>query len=182
MSCRLRRRWAIPRTWRESRYPWLATRVSPLRSLERASHYLPDVTKDERYVQGIPGARSEVAIPLAVKNRVLGVLNLESEKANAFTEQDIQLLGALAYHASVAIQTSRLFQKISEKASELSAVIEIAKAVTSSVHMEVLKPTILEELKNAIPYDLAGLYLYDPQEGRLVLAVQEGLSVEEEVE
>ncbi len=141
--------------------------------------YVPDVTKDERYVQGIPGARSEVAIPLAVKNRVLGVLNLESEQADAFTEQDIQLLGALAYHASVAIQTSRLFQKISEKAAELSAVIEIAKAVTSSVHMEVLKPTVLEELKNAIPYDLAGLFLYDVQQGRLVLAAQEGLSVDE---
>jgi PAS domain S-box-containing protein len=141
--------------------------------------YVPDVTRDGRYVQGIPEARSELAVPLAVKNRVIGVLNVESAEVDAFGEQDMQLLGTLGYHTSIAIQTSSLFEKVTQKALELSAVIEIAKALTSSVDIEVLKPTVLDELKKAIPYDLGVLYLYDKKEKRLVMGAQKGFSPEE---
>jgi|GEM_PF-2436366 len=144
--------------------------------------YIPDVTTDGRYVEGLPGARSEMAVPLAVKNRVIGVLNVESRKSDAFTEQDIQLLGTLGYHTSIAIQTSRLFEKLAEKASELSAVIEIARALTSKMDIEVLRPMIMKELGEAISFDLGTLYLYDDKEGRLVIASQEGLSREEALE
>ncbi len=144
--------------------------------------YVPDVTADERYVEGLPEAKSEIAVPLAAKNRVIGVLNVESKEADAFNEQDVQLLGTLGYHASIAIQTSHLFEKVTEKALELSTVIEIAKALTSSIDIEVLKPTVMEELKKSIPYDLGVLYLYDKKEGRLVIAAQIGLSEDETLE
>jgi len=144
--------------------------------------YIPDVRKDRRYVEGLPEARSEIAVPLAVKNRTIGVINVESGDVDSFDEQDMQLLVTLGHHIAIAIQTSRLFEKIAEKASELSAVVEIAKALTSSVDIEILKPTVLEELSKAIPSDLAVLYLYDKKERRLVMAAQKGFSENEALE
>lgn len=144
--------------------------------------YIPDVTSDERYVEGLPGARSELAVPLAVKNRIIGVLNVESKDRDAFSGDDIQLLATLGYHTAIAVQTSHLFEKITEKAVELSAVVEIAKALTSRTDIEVLKPMVLKELGNAISFDLGAFYLYDQKEGRLVMADQKGLTDEEVLE
>ncbi|WP_324717080.1 sensor domain-containing diguanylate cyclase [Carboxydochorda subterranea] len=67
-----------------------------------------DVRRDPRYVPGIRECMSEVAVPIRIKGRVLGVLNVESPRLSAFTEEDEQVLQAIADQAAVAIQNARL--------------------------------------------------------------------------
>ena len=64
---------------------------------------VPDISKDEAYVEGEEGARSELIAPIKIGPRVLGALNVESRKLNAFTEKDQELLEILASHAATAI-------------------------------------------------------------------------------
>ena len=69
------------------------------------------------YVQGISGARSELAVPLLVKDRLIGVFNVESPLPEAFTSSDIEPLMTLAGQAAVAIENARLYSDL-RKASE----------------------------------------------------------------
>lgn len=69
--------------------------------------YVPDVTQDERYVPGVPEACSELAVPIKIRDRVLGVLNVESDKPDAFDEDEALLLQALASQLAVALELNR---------------------------------------------------------------------------
>ncbi|MEM3566275.1 MAG: PAS domain S-box protein [Candidatus Bathyarchaeia archaeon] len=85
--------------------------------------YVPDVRKEKAYVDaGIKGVLSELAVPIKIGNRVLGVLNVESEKLAAFDEEDKRLLEILASHVAIAlsnIERRENLEKLSEKLEHL---------------------------------------------------------------
>jgi len=66
---------------------------------------IPDISKEEAYVEGEEGARSELAVPIKIGPRVLGVLNVESKDLDAFNKKDQELLEILASHAATAISS-----------------------------------------------------------------------------
>ncbi|MFQ6101933.1 MAG: PAS domain S-box protein [Anaerolineae bacterium] len=74
--------------------------------------YLPDVREDSRYIDPGIGTRSELCVPLAVGELVIGVLNAESEKLNAFSKEDRQLFSTLADQAALAIENARLYEQM----------------------------------------------------------------------
>lgn len=69
--------------------------------------YVPDVRQDDRYVSGVPEAKSELAVPIKIRDRVLGVLNVESDKTDAFDVDEALLLQALASQLAVALELNR---------------------------------------------------------------------------
>lgn len=69
-----------------------------------------DVRQDERYVGGVPGARSELAIPLSWEGKTLGVLNVESKEPNAYNSSDVALLTTVAEQAASYLANARLHQ------------------------------------------------------------------------
>lgn len=73
--------------------------------------YSPDVREEARYVANEPRTRSELVIPLKTFSRVIGVLDLQSTELDAFNQRDINALGALAEHATMAIENLRLFKQ-----------------------------------------------------------------------
>lgn len=75
------------------------------------TYYSPDVTKDGHYLLGIPNVKSEVAIPLKIGNRIIGVLDVESEEYDAFDEWEIKLLSSIAAQIANAIEKSRLYEE-----------------------------------------------------------------------
>jgi signal transduction histidine kinase len=81
--------------------------------------YLPDVSQDARYVVGHPKTRSELCVPLKVGERVIGVLNAESEHRDAFDGNDRRLLAALADEAALAIENARLFEVTRQQREKL---------------------------------------------------------------
>lgn len=72
---------------------------------------LSDVTKEKRYVPGVEGARSELAVPLVWDRQVVGVLNVESKRPNAYSQADVNLLTTVAEQAASAIGNARLYQQ-----------------------------------------------------------------------
>ncbi len=79
---------------------------------------ISDVRKDERYLFGLKGSRSELCVPIKIKDKVIGVLDAESKELNAFSEEDQRLLETLASQAAIAIENARLLETI-RKSSEL---------------------------------------------------------------
>ncbi len=70
---------------------------------------VPDVSLDDRYVQHRPETKSEMAVPMLSGDQVIGVFNIENDRANAYNEDAQSLLEAFASQASIAIQNARLF-------------------------------------------------------------------------
>lgn len=71
-----------------------------------------DVSRDRRYVIGIPETQSEMVVPLRVGERVIGVINVESPRLNAFTGDDLRLLATLAGQVAETIERVRLFERV----------------------------------------------------------------------
>ena len=70
---------------------------------------VPDVRKDERYLLGLKDSRSELCVPIKIKDRIIGVIDVESKELNAFSEEDQRLLETLASQAAIAMENARLF-------------------------------------------------------------------------
>jgi len=75
---------------------------------------IPDVTLDSRYIMVNPETRSEMAIPMIHKGRVVGVLDLESPQVNYFTEDHEQTLTILAAHLAVSLENARLYEQLAK--------------------------------------------------------------------
>ena len=73
---------------------------------------VPDVTKDPRYIKAVSDVRSELVVPLLLKDRCIGVFDLESPELDAFNKKHVELLTLLASQAAVAIENARLYESI----------------------------------------------------------------------
>jgi sigma-B regulation protein RsbU (phosphoserine phosphatase) len=94
---------------------------------------VPDVSQDPRYVNAVKDARSELVIPLLVKDRVIGVFDLESPELDAFTKKDAELLTLLASQAAVAIENARLYEEIRRNEIRIEKELRFAQRVQQAL-------------------------------------------------
>ena len=73
---------------------------------------MPDVSQDPRYIKLVPDVRSELVIPMLLKDRCIGVVDLESPELDAFSKRDVEILTLLASQAAVAIENARLYEEV----------------------------------------------------------------------
>ncbi len=100
---------------------------------ERQSILAEDTEKDERYLGLIEGIRSEVAVPLILKDTVIGVLDLESERMGWFTQRDLQALELLAPQVAAAIENARLYEQVERNQDRLQRDLMAARQVQQSL-------------------------------------------------
>ncbi len=81
--------------------------------------YVPDVTKDPRYISGRPDIRSEAAFPLKIRDRIIGVLDVESSELRGFDDEDLKLLSSFASQVSIFIENAQLFSDLKRTLHEL---------------------------------------------------------------
>ncbi len=91
--------------------------------------HAPDVQKEEqfRYIDYLPETRSEIALPLRVENRILGVLDVQSNRPDAFHEIDLIVLRALADNIALAVEGAYLYGRLEKRAEQMSAVFEVSR-------------------------------------------------------
>ena len=107
--------------------------------------YVPDVLRDERYVAGVPEARSELAVPIRFQGRTLGVLNVESDRVNAFDRDEALLLQALASQMAVALEARRALAEIDRQS--------ITDSLTGAFNRRYLARLLSAERSRAARYD-----------------------------
>ncbi len=77
-----------------------------------------DVEKDKRYIEGSKRTKAEIAIPLLYNDKLLGVLNIESNEKNTFSEEDVKILQSVANLLSGAVENALLYKKMEELAEK----------------------------------------------------------------
>lgn len=94
----------------------------------KASVIVPDCAADPRYVNARPKTRSEMVAPILSRGRVIGLFNLESNRKDAYREDDVRLLEAFAAHAGVALERARLYEERRVKL-EIERELRVAQTV-----------------------------------------------------
>jgi diguanylate cyclase (GGDEF)-like protein len=100
--------------------------------------YVPDVLKDPRYMNLIAETRSEVAIPLMVRDEVVGVIDFQSDKVNYFDPETVDLLTLFSIQASLALENARLYSLERRRAEQLEAINAVARQTTAVVELDQL--------------------------------------------
>src|ERR1017187_7022407 len=127
----------------------------------RQAVLVPDVTQEEFYIEALPNVCSELAVPLIVKNRVIGVIDIEAREKAYFTEEHKRLLTLIASRMAVGIENARLHTRITRQARTLLLLNEIARELTSILNLDELLKRIAELLKRLIDYQMFSILLLD---------------------
>lgn len=125
------------------------------------TNLVSDVTKDSDYIQYEPAIRSELAVPMIIGGRVIGIISVEHSKVNAFVEEDIDTVELLAAQAAVAIENARLFNAAEQRAENLSAILRFSQTSISSLDLEHILTASCQAVVHLLKVDHSGLVLFD---------------------
>lgn len=117
-------------------------------ALHREPVLVPDVSKDPRYIKVVDDVRSELAVPMLLKDRCVGVFDLESPELDAFSKRDVEILTLLAAQAAVAIENARLYEEVSTTEARLEKELRFARRVQAA-----LLPTKLPKRLKGVDVD-----------------------------
>ncbi len=150
-----------------------------------------DTTQDPRYISAIDSVRSELAVPLMLQGRCVGVLDVQSTHLNYFSAEQQNIMTLLASRLAVAIENARLYQKERAQSETLLLLNEVSRETSSILDVEELLRRAAEQLKRVIDYQILSLMLYDEKQkvfrhrldvkhgqhvqGKLRVAVREGI-------
>jgi sigma-B regulation protein RsbU (phosphoserine phosphatase) len=133
----------------------------------RQAVLVADATREDLYIEAVPNVHSELAVPLIVKNRLIGVIDLEARQKGYFTEEHKRLLTLIASRMAVGIENARLHTRITRQARTLLLLNEIARELTSILNLDELLKHIAELLNRLIDYQMFSILLVDPSGEKL---------------
>jgi PAS domain S-box-containing protein len=142
------------------------------------TQYVPNVSVDADYLDYTSSdviLRSELAVPLQRGERVLGVLDVASDRLAAFNDEDILLAKSLAEAIALALDNARLYVEIRQYAADLSTLYTVARTISRSLVLEDVLSEILQSALTALGFDAGMVSLTDPRDGHLYLAAERGL-------
>jgi sigma-B regulation protein RsbU (phosphoserine phosphatase) len=134
----------------------------------RQAILLNDVSTSADYIPANDKVRSELAVPLINKNRVVGVLDIESEEVDYFRPEHLHLLTLTASRIGQAIQNARLYSRVTRQAQALEVLNEIAVELTSILDLDQLFERIGQLLRRLIDYQMFTIMLVNATGDRLV--------------
>lgn len=123
-----------------------------------------DTSKDPRYINAIESVRSELAVPLIVRGKVVGVLDIQSRHLDYFTRDQQNILILLGSRLAIAIENARLFERVKEQADTLLLLSEVGRETSAILDVEELLRRAAEQTKRVIDYQILSIMLYDEEQ------------------
>lgn len=146
----------------------VGTGVTGLAAQRREPVLVNDVLKASAYIEAIPAVRSELAVPLIIKNRVIGVIDIEAPQPGYFNEEHKRLLELIASRIAIGIENARLYTRVARQARTLGVLNEISRELTSILNVDELLKRIAEAVNRLIDYQMFSVLLLDPEGTKLV--------------
>jgi sigma-B regulation protein RsbU (phosphoserine phosphatase) len=151
----------------------------------RQAVLVDDVTQDPTYIAAVPNVRSELAVPLVTKNRVIGVIDLEAREPGYFNEEHSRLLTLVASRIAGGIENAQLYTRTTRQARILLLLNEIARELSSILNLDELLSRVAELLRRMIDYQMFSILLLDSSgeklQHRFSLRFHENIHLKHEV-
>ena len=129
----------------------------------RRSILVNDVQNDPAYIVSLPSMRSEMAVPLMLKGRLIGIIDLEAPQPNFFNDSHVNLMELLASRMAMAIENARLYNRTLRQAKTLQLLNEISRELSSLLVLNELLRRIGTLVKRLVDYHRFGILLVDDQ-------------------
>jgi phosphoserine phosphatase RsbU/P len=139
-----------------------------------------DISRDDRYVESHAGIRSEVAVPLIVQDRVIGVMDLESERVNYFTEDHARTLSLIAPQIAISIENARLYEELAQRERAIQQDLEAAQQLQSIImpseppDIEGLDVGVVLRPARLVSGDIYDFFEYDDEHAMLAFGDSSG--------
>lgn len=134
---------------------------------ERQPVVVNDVRSDPRYLNAVDAVRSELAVPMVVRQKLVGVIDLQSTRLEAFTPYDADLLRLIASRIATAIDNARLYRRVERQNRTLKALARISSEFSSILALDELLAKIASRMRGLIAYDAFSILLVDAAAGVL---------------
>jgi sigma-B regulation protein RsbU (phosphoserine phosphatase) len=123
-----------------------------------------DVSQEPLYhfTDTLPETKAEVTLPLIFKDRILGVLDVQSDQIDDFHETDMLVLRSLAGNIAIAIEDARLYEALRRRAEQLSTVSDVSNAITSILDLDKLLSEVVNLIHNRFGYPFVHVFTVHP--------------------
>jgi serine phosphatase RsbU (regulator of sigma subunit)/putative methionine-R-sulfoxide reductase with GAF domain/anti-sigma regulatory factor (Ser/Thr protein kinase) len=140
-----------------------------------------DVSQEPLYrlIDGLPETQSEVALPIRIEGRVLGVLDVQSDKVNAFHPNDLLVLRALADNIALAVEGADLYSSLERRAEQLAAVAEVSRSINTILDIRTLLESVAGLIHKRFGFPYVHLFSVHPNRRQIVYEAGSGSRSEE---
>ncbi len=135
-----------------------------------------DVRTDARFrfIPSLPGTRSEVVLPLKLENRILGVLDVQSDQLRGFHPNDVLILDALAASVARAVEGARLYSDLRRRAEQLALVAEVSEEITATLDLREVLHRIVSLIHKKFGYPFVHIFTVHPNRQQIIYEAGSG--------
>jgi sigma-B regulation protein RsbU (phosphoserine phosphatase) len=126
-----------------------------------------DVTRDPHYLNALDAVRSELAVPMLARGKLVGVIDLQSTRLKAYTEHDRSLIRLIAARVAASIDNARLYRRVDRQNRTLRTLSALAQEFSSILDLDQLLSKIAAGVRTLMAYDAFSVYLVDTEKGVL---------------
>jgi sigma-B regulation protein RsbU (phosphoserine phosphatase) len=135
--------------------------ITGIAAQSRQPILLGDVRTDPRYLNALDAVRAELAVPMLVRGKLVGIIDLQSTRLNAFSEQDKALLALIASRVGTAIDNARLYRRVQGQNRTLRILAHLSQEFSSILDIDELLTKIAVTIRALINFDAFSIYLVD---------------------
>jgi sigma-B regulation protein RsbU (phosphoserine phosphatase) len=128
---------------------------------QREPLLVSDVRNDPRYLNTVDAVRTELAVPMMARGKLVGVIDLQSTRVNAYTEYDRALMRLIAARVSMGIENARLYRRVDRQNRTLKALSHISREFSSILDLNELLSKIASTVHEVIAYDAFSILAVD---------------------
>jgi GAF domain-containing protein/two-component sensor histidine kinase len=139
---------------------------------------VPDTTREPAYVAALPGMRSELCLPLRIGKQVIGVINAESDRVNAFSRADERFIKTFARQLTTGLEKTRLLKAEQFRASKQQQVIELGITLLGALSLPELWTAMTAVAQKILNADRTAFYEYDTDADAIICPFAHNLSSE----
>lgn len=135
--------------------------ITGMAAADRQAILVPDVAEDRHYLNAMDAVRSELAVPMMARNKLVGVIDIQSTKLGAFTEYDKALLKLIATRVASAIDNARLYRRLDHQNRTFKTLHRVSQEFSSLLDLDQLLGKLAEIMRKLITYDAFSVFTVD---------------------
>ena len=124
---------------------------------------VPDVRSDPRYLTALDAVQSELAVPMLARGKLVGVIDLQSTRLNAYREQDRSLLQLIASRVAVSLDNARLYRRVDRQNRTLKTLSNLSQEFSSILDLDELLGKIAKTIHALVAFDAFSILLLDAE-------------------
>ena len=137
--------------------------ITGIAAATRAPVLVDDVSQDQRYLNALDAVRSELAVPMVARGKLVGVIDLQSTRVKAYTEQDRSLIRLIAARVASSLDNARLYRRVDRQNKTLRTLSHLSQEFGAILDLDELLQKIAAATRALIAFDAFSIYLVDAE-------------------